>query len=89
MSITKEKKHDLIKKFAKSNNDTGSVAVQCAVLTEQINNLTIHAQQNPKDFQSKRGLLVMVHKRKRLLAYYKRVNGAGYQELITKLGLRK
>lgn len=89
MSITKEKKSSLIKEFAKSNNDTGSVAVQCAALTEQINNLTSHAQQNPKDFQSRRGLLAMVNKRKRLLAYYKRVNESAHQDLIAKLGLRK
>lgn len=89
MSITKEKKRDLIKEFARCSNDTGSVAVQCAVLTEQINNLTAHARKNPKDFQSRRGLLVMVNKRKRLLAYYKRTNGANYQALINKLGLRK
>jgi len=90
MSISKEKKGDLIKEFAMSEADTGSVEVQVAILTERISNLTVHMQQgNPKDFQSRRGLLVMVNKRKRLLAYYKRNDEAAYQRLIARLGLRK
>jgi small subunit ribosomal protein S15 len=89
MSILKEQKSGLIKQFSHHEKDTGSVDVQCAVLTEQIKSLTLHAQKNPKDFQSRRGLLVMVNKRKRLLSYYKRVNVTKYQELIARLGLKK
>jgi len=89
MSISKELKNGLIKQFSHHEKDTGSVEVQVAVLTEQIKSLTAHLQKNSKDFQSRRGLLVMVNKRKRLLHYYKRVNAAKYQELIARLGLKK
>ena len=89
MSILKEAKTDLIKQFSHHEKDTGSVEVQCAILTEQIKYLTAHAQQNPKDFQSRRGLLVMVNKRKRLLRYYKKSTPAKHQELLNRLGLKK
>lgn len=89
MSIAKEIKSELIKNFAINDQDTGSAVVQAAVLTEEIRNLTVHMKNNPKDFQSRRGLLMMVNKRKRLLAYYKRTSAIQHAELIKKLNLRK
>ena len=89
MSITKEKKHELIEKFQINKEDTGSAFVQVAVLTTRILNLTEHMKQNKKDFHSRRGLLIMVGKRRRLLDYIKSTNHAGYLELIASLGLRK
>ncbi len=89
MSITTEKKQSLIKDFALSKGDTGSVEVQVAILTERITNLTEHFKGNTKDFQSRRGLLVLVNRRRRLLTYLKREDVNRYQTLITRLGLRK
>ena len=89
MSIIKEKKQELITSFAIKQGDTGSPEVQCAILTERINSLTGHFKANFKDFQSKRGLLVMIVKRKRLLQYLKRKSESRYQDLIKRLGLRK
>ena len=89
MSITAEKKTNLIKDFATNKADTGSAEVQCAILTERINNLTEHFKKNVNDIHSRRGLLVMVSRRKRLLEYLKRTDFARYQTLIEKLGLRK
>jgi small subunit ribosomal protein S15 len=89
MSITAQRKADLIKEYATKENDTGSVEVQVAVLTEQINNLTQHFKSHKKDFHSRRGLLMMVSSRKRLLAYLKNTDTNRYTDLITRLGLRK
>lgn len=89
MSITIKRKQELIKEFAKSTNDTGSSEVQCAILTERINNLTEHFKSNHKDFTSRRGLLILVGRRRRLLGYIKKKNITGYLELINKLGIRK
>ncbi len=90
MSITKTKKTELIKEFKVSENDNGgSAASQVAVLTERIRNLTEHMKQNHKDEHSKRGLLLMVNRRKKLLAYIKRRSESDYEALIKKLGLRK
>lgn len=89
MSITAEKKTNLIKEFATNKADTGSAEVQCAILTERINNLTEHFKKNVNDIHSRRGLLVMVSRRKRLLEYLKRTDFNRYQTLIEKLGLRK
>ena len=90
MSITKTKKTELIKEFKVSDVDNGgSAASQVAVLTERIRNLTEHMKNNHKDEHSKRGLLLMVNRRKKLLAYIKRRNASDYEELIKKLGLRK
>lgn len=89
MSITIEKKQSLIKDFSLSKNDTGSVEVQVAILTERITNLTEHFKVNTKDFQSRRGLLVLVNRRRRLLNYLKREDMNRYQGLISRLGLRK
>ena len=90
MSITKTKKTELIKEFKVSDKDNGgSAASQVAVLTERIRNLTEHMKNNHKDEHSKRGLLLMVNRRKKLLAYIKRRNEKDYDDLIKKLGLRK
>ena len=72
MSITAQKKQELIKQYAIKEGDTGSADVQCAVLTERINNLTAHFKTNAKDFHSRRGLLILVGRRKRLLEYVKK-----------------
>jgi small subunit ribosomal protein S15 len=89
MSITAEKKQEIIKKFSNGDNDTGSVEVQCAILTERINNLTEHFKTNKKDVHSRRGLLIMVGRRKRLLQYLKSKDFNRYQKLVKDLGLRK
>jgi small subunit ribosomal protein S15 len=89
MSITSEAKQDLIKQNAKSDNDTGSVEVQCAILTKRIENLTGHFKTHKKDFSSRRGLLVLVSRRRKLLDYLKSKSVARYQALIEKLELRK
>ena len=89
MSITKEKKQELIKQFAMSEGDTGSVFVQCAILTERISNLTKHLQLFKKDHHSRRGLLILVGRRKSLINYLKRIDQKGYEDLIKTLGIRK
>ena len=90
MSITKEKKTEIINAFKCSDKDNGgSVESQVAVLTERIRNLTAHMKDNHKDEHSKRGLLMMVNRRKKLLAYIKKRNPDEYESLIKKLGLRK
>ncbi len=89
MSITKERKAELIKQFARSEGDTGSPEVQVAVLTERINALTEHLKVHPKDYASRRGLLMLVSRRRRLLDYLKRKDLGRYQTLIERLSLRK
>lgn len=89
MSITVEKKQELITKFAINKEDTGSPEVQIALLSERILNLTEHFKANKKDFHSRRGLLIMVGRRKRLLNYLKNKNEARYSQIIKELGLRK
>ena len=89
MSITAERKSELIKEFQTGEGDTGSPEVQVAILTERIRNLTEHMQTHKKDFHSRRGLLVMVGKRRRLLDYVKRRDVARYESLIQQLGLRR
>ena len=89
MSITKQRKDELIKEYATSENDTGSADVQCAVLTERIRNLTEHFKVNKKDHHSRRGLLILVGRRRRLLDYVKKVSVERYNDLIKRLGLRK
>jgi small subunit ribosomal protein S15 len=89
MSITAEKKQELIKKFAIKDGDTGSPEVQVAILTERINNLTDHFKTNKKDNHSRRGLLTMVATRRKLLDYVKSKDDARYQTLITELGIRR
>lgn len=89
MSITKERKQELMKEFATKPGDTGSTEVQVAVLTERISNLTAHMKGHVKDFHSRRGLLMMVGHRRRLLDYLKRTSFERYQSLVSRLGLRR
>jgi small subunit ribosomal protein S15 len=89
MTITAERKQDVIKDFATNTGDTGSPEVQVAILTERIVNLTEHFKVHKKDLHSRRGLLKMVSQRRRLLDYLMRKNRASYQTLIKRLGLRK
>ena len=88
MALTKERKEEIIKKFARSEQDTGSAEVQIAMLTKKISELTEHMKSNKKDFATKRGLIMMVGKRKRLLSYLKDKNLDGYRNLIKELGIR-
>lgn len=89
MSITPERKQELVKEYAQSEGDTGSPEVQVAILTERITNLTEHLKTHKKDFHSRRGLLMMVGQRRRLLDYVKRKNTGRYEDLIKRLGLRR
>ena len=89
MALAKEKKAEIIKNFAKNDKDTGSSAVQIAILTEEINTLTEHMKQHKHDFHSNRGLLKKVGQRKSLLAYIAKNDINAYREVIKKLGLRK
>jgi small subunit ribosomal protein S15 len=88
MSITKENKKDLINEFSKNEKDTGSAGVQIAVLTERIKNLTEHFKTHNKDNHSKRGLVSLVNKRKKLLNYLSKKNKSEYSDLIKKLNIR-
>ena len=87
--LKREKKEAIIKEYAIKEGDTGSVEVQVALLTEEINVLTEHLKSNIHDFHSKRGLLIKVGKRKSLLEYLKKTDVNRYRELIKRLGLRK
>ena len=89
MSITAERRQDVIKDNARAEGDTGSVEVQVAILTERIKNLTDHFKGHAKDNHSRRGLLMMVNKRRSLLDYLRKKDGDRYLALIAKLGLRK
>ena len=89
MSVTAEKKQQIIKDNAQAKGDTGSPEVQVAILTERIRNLTEHFKGHHKDNHSRRGLLMMVNKRRSLLAYLKKKDVERYNGLIQKLGLRK
>lgn len=89
MSITPERKAALINEYAVKPGDTGSPEVQVAILTERIVNLTEHFQTNKKDNHSRRGLLLMVNKRRTLLGYLKNKDEGRYQDLIKRLGLRR
>ena len=89
MSITKNKKSDIIKDFGKNGKDSGSPNVQAAILTERIKNLTDHLKTHKKDFSTRRGLLTLVGKRRRVLDYIKNKNEENYSNLIKALGLRK
>ncbi|KAB2835355.1 MAG: 30S ribosomal protein S15 [Caedimonadaceae bacterium] len=89
MSITPEKKQELIKDFGINKNDTGSSEVQVAILTERINNLGDHLKKNKKDHHSRRGLLIMVNRRRNLLDYLKKISQEKYEGLIKRLGLRR
>ena len=89
MSIAAERKQALVKEYATKAGDTGSPEVQVAILTERIRNLTEHFKGHHKDNHSRRGLLMMVNKRRSLLAYLKKKDVERYNSLIQKLGLRK
>ena len=89
MSVTAEKKQEIIQDNAQAKGDTGSPEVQVAILTERIRNLTEHFKDHHKDNHSRRGLLMMVNKRRSLLAYLKKKDVERYNNLIQKLGLRK
>ena len=89
MSITQERKAELIKEFGRNEGDTGSPEVQISILTERIRNLTEDLKEHHKDFHSRRGLLIMVGQRRGLLDYLKRKNQSRYEELIQILGLRR
>ena len=88
MSITKDNKNNIINEFSKNDKDTGSTGVQIAVLTERIKNLTEHFKTHNKDNHSKRGLVALVNKRKKLLNYWSNKNKSEYSELIKKLNIR-
>ena len=89
MTLTKERKQELIGRFGDSERDTGSTAVQVALLTERINELTEHLRQHTKDHHSRRGLLMQVGKRRRLLRYMESTDLDGYRKLVGELGLRR
>ena len=89
MSVTAERKQEIIKENAQAKGDTGSPEVQVAILTERIVNLTEHFKTHAKDNHSRRGLLMMVNKRRSLLDYLRREDSQRYTDLIAKLGLRK
>ncbi len=88
MAVTKERKAELIKTYGKNEKDSGSAAVQVALLTERIRELTEHMKSHKKDFHTRRGLLMLVGQRRRLLGYIKKNDINDYRELIVKLGIR-
>ena len=89
MSITKDKKSKLIESFGNDKKDSGSAKVQAAILSERIKNLTEHLKTHSKDFSTRRGLLTMVGKRRRMLDYIKSKNEDEYSKIIETLGLRR
>jgi small subunit ribosomal protein S15 len=89
MTVTKERKRELIQQYRREDADSGSPEVQIAVLTARINNLTEHMRTHDKDYASRRGLLAMVSRRRSLLDYLRRTNAQGYLDIIGKLGIRK
>lgn len=89
MSVTKEQKTGLIEQYRRGQQDSGSPEVQIAILTARINNLTEHMRTHGKDYASRRGLLAMVSRRRKLLDYLRRVNPQAYTDIIGKLGIRK
>jgi len=89
MTVTKERKQEIVKEFSKHENDSGSADVQIATLTERINSMTEHMRSAVRDYSSRRGLLKMVSKRRSLLDYVRKHEPQRYLELITKLNIRK
>lgn len=89
MTITNERKKELVDEFKQNDNDTGSPEVQIAILTTRINNLTEHMRSNKKDYSTRRGLLGMVSRRRRLLDYLRDVNPDRYLDIIGRLNIRK
>ena len=88
MSVNKEVKKEIISKFSNKENDTGSVEVQIAIFSERIKNLTEHLKNHKKDYHTRRGLVIMVSKRKKLLNYLIKNDNEKYQSIIKKLGIR-
>lgn len=88
MAVTKERKAELMAQYGKAEGDSGSAEVQVALLTERIRGLTEHMKSHPKDFHTRRGLLMLVGKRRRLLSYIKRSDIEAYRALIKSLGIR-
>lgn len=88
-TLTQEHKRELVEKFGKGENDTGSAEVQIAMLTQRINDLTAHLRIHPKDHHSRRGLLMLVGRRRRFLNYLRRKDLEGYRALLSELGLRR
>jgi small subunit ribosomal protein S15 len=89
MTVTAERKQELVTQFGKAERDTGSAEVQIALMTERINDLTQHLREHSKDHHSRRGLLMLVGRRRRLLNYLQRSNLESYRSLVKELGLRK
>ena len=89
MALTKEVKEELVKKYARSKNDTGSAEVQIAILTEEIKGLTEHLKEHKHDHHSRRGLLRKVGQRRSMLNYLAKKDVTRYREIVSKLGLRK
>ncbi|MCP4813572.1 MAG: 30S ribosomal protein S15 [Planctomycetaceae bacterium] len=89
MTITKDRKQEVIQDFKRSEGDTGSPEVQIAILTTRINGLTEHMRAHKKDYASRRGLLALVSRRRRLLDFLRRVNPQQYLDIIGRLGIRK
>ena len=89
MSVTKEEIEILTKEFGKKENDTGSTETQIAVLTERIKNITSHLKNNKKDNSGRRGLVILVSKRRKLLNYLRRTNINSYKSILEKLNIRK
>ena len=89
MSLTKDKKAELVDKYGRDGDDTGSTEVQVALLTERINELTEHLRSHGKDHHSRRGLLMLVGRRRRLLRYLERTDLERYRSLVGELGLRR
>ena len=88
MTVSKERKAELIKTYGKNEHDSGSAAVQVAILTDRIKELTEHMKSHKKDFHTRRGLLMLVGQRRRLLSYIKKNDINEYRELIAQLGIR-
>ena len=89
MTITKERKQELIREYKRKDDDTGSPEVQIAILTTRINNLTEHMRTHKKDYATRRGLLMMVSRRRRLLDYLKKIEPQRYLNIIGRLEIRK
>ena len=89
MSVTKEKMLEITKEFGKNENDFGSTETQIAIFTERIRNITGHLKQNKKDHSGRRGLVILVSKRRRLLDYLRKTNLNGYKNILEQLNIRK
>jgi len=89
MTVEKEKIEKIINEYGKDENDSGSTASQIAILTERINNITLHLKSNKKDHSGRRGLVMLVSKRRRLLNYLRKNNFENYKNIINKLNIRK